>query len=73
MAFFSGTSIQISPCILSKAQFALGLKATRPINVKRCSRIYWSRVVDFLCELNNIHDEQVRRRAIDRYNELIGN
>lgn len=73
MAIFPGTSIQISPCILSKARFALGMKDTRPNNNKSCSQIYWSRVVDFLCASHNISDEQVRQRAIDSYNEFMNN
>jgi hypothetical protein len=73
MAIFPGTSIQISPCILSKVRFALGMKIMRPENDKRCSQIYWSRVVDFLCVSNNIIDGQVRQRAIDSYTEFMNN
>ena len=36
---------QISPCIASKAKYALGLKKVEPNNCKSCSRFYWEKTV----------------------------
>ena len=43
---------QISPCILSKVKFALGIKSDMPLNKKRCSEEYWDKVVDYIGKIN---------------------
>lgn len=73
MLIFNDGNIQISPCILSKGRFALGLKDSRPTNTKRCSLRYWIRVIDTLCASNNIQDENSRLIAIERFDELMNN
>jgi hypothetical protein len=46
MEYFKGTNKQISPCIASKAKYALKLKESKPSNSKQCSLNYWLKVID---------------------------
>jgi hypothetical protein len=73
MLFFQNTQTQISPCIASKAKFALGLKNERSFNTKSCSQAYWTRTIDTLCSINEIISNTRRQTAIDRYEEFINN
>ena len=52
---------QISPCILSKVKFALGIKSDMPLNKKRCSEEYWDKVVDYIGKINGKSDDQIRK------------
>lgn len=63
---------QISPCIASKARYALGTKNVKPVNNKRCSLIYWTKVIDVILENNN-NSLNNRDNAIHLYNNLILN
>ena len=71
MIRFDESTIQISPCIVSKAKFALGLKNELPKNCKRCSLDYWKRKSGVLCRLNKIDDRDHLQMAIKKYDELI--
>ena len=68
---FDASTIQISPCIVSKAKFALGLKNEQPKNCKRCSLDYWKRTIGVLCKLNEINDDNRVQIAEKKYDELI--
>ena len=54
MDYFKGTKTQISPCIAAKVKFALNLTMKKPTNTKKCSYIYWCRVVKTLSSRNNL-------------------
>lgn len=45
---------QISPCIVSKAMYALGITSKKPTNNKKCSIVYWSIVVHHLGNMYNV-------------------
>jgi hypothetical protein len=70
---FQNTDIQIRPCIVSKAKFALDLKNNSPLqNVRqRCSQDYWRMTIDTICFLNGITDRTRRQTAIDRFEALM--
>lgn len=72
---FHGTQTRIRPCIASIARFALELKEEMPQHnrAQRCSLNYWRNVIDTLCIINRINNQARRRRAINRFNELINN
>ena len=46
MLMFHNTQTQISPCIASKARYAINLKNIQPENTKKCFFQYWERVID---------------------------
>jgi hypothetical protein len=75
MLLFRNSQIQISPCIASKARFALGLKDIMPLQQiqQKCTPNYWGRVIDTLCMRNQIDNEYIRQVAINRFDELINN
>ena len=54
MYYFNGTRVQISPCIVAKARFELGLTIKIPENKKQCSYKYWCRVIDNLSLKHNL-------------------
>lgn len=54
MDYFKGTKTQISPCIAAKAKFALNLTKKKSTNTKKCSYIYWCRVIMTLSFRNNL-------------------
>jgi len=68
MAIFDNKGKELSPCICSKAKYALGLKP-KPLNNKTCTRNYWERVVRIIAELNNINDNSLNS-AINQYNDI---
>lgn len=72
---FQNTAIQIRPCIVSKAKFALGLKNNSPIqNVRqRCTKDYWIRTINTICVLNGVNNDAQRQTAINRFDEIINN
>lgn len=70
MLLFHNTNIQISPCIASKARFALHLKEIQPINIKRCSYIYWERVIETLSIIYGINPDE-QQEGLDLFNDLI--
>ena len=70
MKFFKGTKTQISPCILSKARYALRLKEGRPINTKTCSYTYWCKVLETLTNQNNLSVKTLKE-AKQLFNVLI--
>lgn len=72
MAVYDESQKELSPCIVSKAKYALGLKPTRPINNKLCSPEYWERVINILAKSNLLKKDQIAA-AIMRYSELIRN
>ena len=71
MLVFKDSKKQISPCIAAKVRYALNPTRIRPKNNKRCSQLYWKRVVDTICFLNGINNRTRRQTAIDRFDELI--
>ena len=46
--------VEMSPCIVSKAKYALGLKTNKPHNNKKCSEHYWIKVINYLGEQNEL-------------------
>ena len=54
MDYFKGTKTQISPCIAAKVKFALNLTKKKPTNTKKCSHIYWYRVIKAFSSRNNL-------------------
>lgn len=63
MVYFHGTKTQISPCILSKARYALKLTLKKPSNTKTCSLDYWCKTIDTLSKqkkLNSIFTQSVK-------------
>lgn len=44
--------VEVSPCILAKAKFALGIPNRYVFNDKKCSKDYWNKVV---IHLGSIH------------------
>ena len=71
MITFDKSTIQISPCIVSKAKFALKLKNIEPKNCKKCSLEYWINTINTLCTLSEIKNNNRRKEAINKYEELI--
>ncbi len=69
MAFIHNNK-ELSPCILSKSRHALGLKAEKPTNKKRCSLPYWEQAVQAIGELNGV-DTATIQAAKGRYAEYI--
>lgn len=47
----------IAPCIISKAKYALRLKAKKPINTKSCSRKYWEEVIEIVGKEAELNEE----------------
>lgn len=72
MAVYDENQKELSPCIVSKAKYALGLKSIKPTNNKICSLEYWERVINTLAKSNLLTKEQIAA-AIMRYSELIRN
>jgi hypothetical protein len=73
MILFQSTKTQISPCIVSKAKFALGLKKDIPKNTKRCSNEYWKRAVKSVSKKYSLNDELKIESAINLYDKIIRN
>lgn len=46
------TNVELSPCIVAKARYALGL-SNRPTNSKKCSVDYWNRVINTIIFQNS--------------------
>jgi hypothetical protein len=55
---------QISPCIASKARYALGLKSIEPRNSKGCSSSYWERTVQRIGDLNRLDSDIIEKAKI---------
>jgi hypothetical protein len=68
MLTFNDTGKQISPCIAAKARYALDNQRNQPANQKRCSQIYWNKVIDTLCENNPILNINIEN-AKEMYNQ----
>tara|TARA_R110002049_G_scaffold7526_1_gene43439 strand:- start:1265 stop:1477 length:213 start_codon:yes stop_codon:yes gene_type:complete len=68
MPIFDNKGKELSPCICSKAKYALRL-TKEPRNNKQCTRRYWERVVGRISELNNIN-EKVLKMAINKYDDI---
>ena len=61
MDYFKGTKIQISPCVAAKVKFALNLTKKKPTNTKKCSHIYWCRVIKTFSFRNNLSVKAVEK------------
>ena len=70
MDYFTGTKKQISPCIASKAKYALRLKNKKPTNIKMCCLDYWKKVVDNLSFQYNISDA-IKTEAVNQFKFLV--
>lgn len=68
MLVFIDNGSQISPCIASKARYALGYKIL-PKNIKKCTRGYWTRVITTFGVNNNLNEEQVNN-AVAMYDQI---
>lgn len=62
---------QLSPCICSKARYALRIKTEKPKNKKRCSRSYWERTVKAIAKKHDYITEDQVIKAIDKFPEII--
>ncbi|MGN7786852.1 hypothetical protein ACTJIJ_20130 [Niabella sp. 22666] len=60
---------ELSPCIVSKAKYALGLKPTKPMNNKTCSFEYWQKVTTILAQSNALPKKKIAD-AMNLYEEL---
>ena len=72
MATYDENKKELSPCIVSKAKYALGLKSIKPTNNKTCSLEYWEKVINTLAKSNSLKKDQIAA-AIMHYSELIRN
>jgi hypothetical protein len=70
MDYFRGTKKQISPCIVSKAKYALNLKKNKPFNTKICSYEYWCKVIDTFSLKNNLTSKNTQE-AKNKFKSLI--
>ncbi len=59
MLKFTDKESQISPCIASKARYALGYKDF-PNNKGECTSKYWERVIDTFGKNNNLNEIQIK-------------
>ncbi len=67
---FNQTDIHISPCIVSKARYALDLKNEQPRNSKRCTLAYWKRVIETISVQHRINDQNRIQNAINLFSDL---
>lgn len=67
--FFLNTNIQISPCILSKVRYATGIKEVNPTNKKKCSHLYWEKVINTFL-MNNLITTHQALLAKNMYNQI---
>lgn len=58
--------LQKSPCIISKAKYALGLKKARPTNQKVCSQEYYIEVVTALGKYYKVPKEKIEKAKKSR-------
>lgn len=70
MDYFKGKKTQISPCIASKAKFALNITKGKPSNSKTCSYGYWCRVIETFAFKNYLKDKPVYE-AKNKFKSLI--
>ena len=71
MPIYDKDGNELSPCICSKAVFALGLKTQRPTSITPSTQDYWVKVVNRIAELNNLdNDLQLIEDAIGMYDDL---
>lgn len=70
MLVFQDSKKQISPCIASKAKYALGMASKKPKNTKTCSFDYWKRVLEAICDFEKIEKPRLHQ-AIEKYSKLI--
>ena len=70
MYFFKGTKTQISPCIASKAKFALNPARRKPSNTKKCSYNYWCKVIETFGSQNNLSNKTTEE-AKNKFKSLI--
>jgi hypothetical protein len=69
MLVFTDSGKQVSPCIASKARYALGTKINIPTNTKLCSKNYWERVIETICNKHpNLTVNQ--QSAKEMYNQI---
>jgi len=62
--------VQLSPCMISKAKLALGLKELNgKINSKKCSTTYWKRVVNAVGGKYEVSQSKIDT-AIGKYNQF---
>lgn len=61
--------VEKSPCICSKAKFALGISNQHGYNKKKCSTHYWNEVVDYFAKLHNVPKEKIEiaKNRMDLY------
>ncbi|MBO9595007.1 MAG: hypothetical protein J7599_19035 [Niabella sp.] len=69
MATYDENKKELSPCIVSKAKYALGLKSIKPTNNKTCSLEYWEKVVAILSKTYPLKKKQIAH-AIEIHNKL---
>lgn len=56
--------IELSPCIVSKARFALKIKQIPSSNSTHCSYRYWVKVINHLSDIHNI-DRDTRDQTLN--------
>lgn len=62
---------QLSPCICSKAKYALQLKSTAPNNETHCAPKYWEKVIRTISKLhpNKLTETEITN-AIEAYDSI---
>lgn len=73
MILFENTTTQISPCIVSKIRFALGLKVDKPNNKKTCSREYWEKAIKSVSKKYSVNDDVKILYAISLFEKMTKN
>ncbi|GEM_PF-1230882 len=71
MILFENTKTQISPCIVSKVRFALGLKKDEPTNNKICSNEYWHKAVNSVSKQYAVNDDAKIKNALNLFSKIV--
>lgn len=60
---------QLSPCIVAKARYALGITTNEPANNKWCTQAYWNKVLEVVGSAHNVSDHKIVSASI-QYNDI---
>lgn len=58
--------LEKSPCICSKAKYALGLKKVKPVNARTCSTEYWVEVITAFGKYYKVPTERIEKARKSR-------
>ena len=71
MKYYRSNGAEISPCILSRARFALRLTKFEPLNDKYCSKEYWEEAVLAVGKYNERIQPWRSKIAIDDHEKFM--